>query len=276
MAVAEQTLLGLRENIFSQLESADYLVFVDFKREELKSNDGTTSCRGSLFSHQELGIASFLKIPALIFQEAGVKERDGMLGAMQANAIPFSDRNLLTNVVADFIYQKACDKSWTTQTRHQLTLEVASPIWVDASPAPGRLRRFYHIAVNNLHHRKAAMNCSVYLDAILDLNSNKLTHPNTIEFKWAGTGLPGVRIGPSSSRKFDACWFEHILVGMKIVPQLGFNVLTDSTDYIPKIKTPGKYQLTFSVVSQDFPPQSANFMLEVGNTLESISISSAL
>jgi hypothetical protein len=71
VAVAEQSLRGLRENIFAQLESSDYLVFIDFKREELKVNGGLPICRGSLFSHQELAIASFLEIPVLPLQEKG-------------------------------------------------------------------------------------------------------------------------------------------------------------------------------------------------------------
>ncbi len=35
IAVEEQTLKGVKENIFRQLESAEYFVFIDFKREVL-------------------------------------------------------------------------------------------------------------------------------------------------------------------------------------------------------------------------------------------------
>jgi hypothetical protein len=35
IAVEEQTLSGLKENIFRQLQTAEYFVFVDFKRERL-------------------------------------------------------------------------------------------------------------------------------------------------------------------------------------------------------------------------------------------------
>jgi hypothetical protein len=157
MAVAEQTLLGLRENIFTQLETADYIVFIDFKREELKTNATPSFCRGSLFSHQELAIASFLEIPALILQESGIMERDGMLGAMQANAIPFTDRNLLSNVVADLIHQKLDSGIWTNQTRNQLTLELPNPLFAEATQADQSVRRHYHVVVHNHHFHKAAL-----------------------------------------------------------------------------------------------------------------------
>src|SRR5438552_16045162 len=53
LAVEEQTLRGLKENIFSQLEKSEYFIFVDFKRERLMAADPAAH-RGSLFAHQEL------------------------------------------------------------------------------------------------------------------------------------------------------------------------------------------------------------------------------
>jgi hypothetical protein len=54
IAVEEQTLRGLKENIFPQLQDSEYFVFVDFKREKLvPRHEGKTGPkhRGSLFSH---------------------------------------------------------------------------------------------------------------------------------------------------------------------------------------------------------------------------------
>jgi len=92
------------------LAASEYFVFVDFKRERL--ND-TIECRGSLFSHQELAIASFLDLEVLAFQEAGVKQSDGIMGFLQANAISFTDRPLTAerycreSAVAGVAYQLA-------------------------------------------------------------------------------------------------------------------------------------------------------------------------
>jgi hypothetical protein len=66
VAVGEQSLRGLKENIFGQLNRSEYFLFVDFKREPLGK---TGFHRGSLFSHQELAVASFLEIDVLAFQE---------------------------------------------------------------------------------------------------------------------------------------------------------------------------------------------------------------
>jgi hypothetical protein len=265
MAVAEQSLRGLRENIFAQLESSDYLVFIDFRREELKVEECLPVCRGSLFSHQELAIASFLEIPSLILQEQGVKPLDGMLGAMQANAIPFSDRNLLQNVVADFIAQKLRSGEWQTDSRNTLSLEVADPPFTHAQLSQGLTGRFYHIAVRNNHHRKAALYCQAYLDEILDPKTKEKIRPKKVEFKWAGTTLPSVRIGPKTVREFDVV---RLVLKQPIEPN--FWPLTDSPEYWPHMGGPGQYRLSFSVVSQNFGTITTDFIFEYGHTPNSV------
>ncbi len=85
VAVEEQTLRGLKEDVFAQLADSEYFVFIDFKREALSNSDPAVH-RGSLFSHQELALATFLDIPVIALQEAGVKRDDGILRFVQANA----------------------------------------------------------------------------------------------------------------------------------------------------------------------------------------------
>src|ERR1700733_11674436 len=126
IAVEEQTLLGLTENIFPRLRDYEYFVFVDFKREELRSTRraGPPKLhRGSLFAHQELAIAAYLKLPVLAFQENGVKTDDGVLRFLQANATPFTDRNLLPNVIADEVQRR----KWNPHLRNELILERQDP-----------------------------------------------------------------------------------------------------------------------------------------------------
>jgi hypothetical protein len=266
IAVADTSLLGLRENIFAQLRTADYLIFIDFKREELKTGSTAPMHRGSLFSHQELAIASFLEIPALVLQERGVKKLDGMMGAMQANANEFSDRDQLPDTVAGLIGTKVRQGEWNSQSRNVLTLE-AVPQFVDAQ-SNGVYRRYFHIAVRNHQHRKAAFGSLAYLDAVLDLETGQEIRPETVELKWAGTYLSSVRIGPNSFRKLDAFWMPRR-------PPLnpGFNVLSDSTAYFLDLKKQGRYQLTYSVVSQNFSTATRNFIMEFGASLDTVRFS---
>jgi hypothetical protein len=60
IAVQEQSLSGLVENVFhNQLKKSEYFLFIDFRREKLKAGK-KPKYRGSLFSHQELAVATFL------------------------------------------------------------------------------------------------------------------------------------------------------------------------------------------------------------------------
>ena len=55
VATQEQSPKGIKENIFWRLDESEYLIFIDFKREQLVSGE----YKGSLFSHQELAIATY-------------------------------------------------------------------------------------------------------------------------------------------------------------------------------------------------------------------------
>lgn len=270
VAAHKQSPRSIRENVFKQLEESDYFVFIDFKREEMKDKAGNVISRGSLFSNQELALASFLEMEIMLFQEDGV-QRDGMLNAIQGNATSFSDRNKLPDLIAGEIRRR----QWTTQTRNTLALSVYSnsPPRLNQTKTDGRFSRPFHIKVENLHHRKDARNCFAYLDEVVDLNSNRNISKDekweTVEFKWAGTRLASVRIAPKPSyRNFDAVW---LFVNQQQQIGMGFfnSVVPALTDYFPHQLRPGRYRLTFVVVSDNFDPVRKSFIFEFGQTLES-------
>jgi hypothetical protein len=80
--------------------------------------------------------------------------------------------------VADLIAEKLRHGEWRNDTRNSLSLEAAAPPFTDARQNTGVMRRFYHIAVRNNHHRKAALYCYAYLDEVLNLGTNKLRTPD--------------------------------------------------------------------------------------------------
>jgi len=145
VAVYGQSLRSLRENIFSHLrEKTEYFLFIDFRREKVWKR----SWRGSLFSHQELAIASFLEFTdddMLIFREKGVLDRDGMIGAFQGNAFEFEDRSRLPGMVARKVGRK-----WQNTWRRELVLEQPNDPDCEAIPQRSGTTGFYfHIKVRN-------------------------------------------------------------------------------------------------------------------------------
>ena len=106
------------------MEECEYYLFIDFKREQIiegsredlvryvKDKSKTINHRGSLFSNQELAIATYLTKPIIAFQENGVKDREGILGAIQANVKHFDNRKNLVNRVIQKVHE-----DWTTNWR---------------------------------------------------------------------------------------------------------------------------------------------------------------
>lgn len=257
IAVEEQTLRGLRENIFGQLAKSEYFIFVDFKRELL----GDTGVhRGSLFSHQELALASYFEIPVIAFQEYGVKADDGLLRFLQGNATQFSDRHLLPNVIADEIRRREWDPAW----RNELELNRDPGQYVDARLGnSGKTGRFFHVAVRNRHRDKTATNCYVYLEKVAKLEPFTEVPLNSVEFKWAGYTLPNAHIPPETKRKFDAFWLLH-----DQPTHVQFNTYADSTEYIPRIQGTGRYQLQYAVVADNFPTARMTTILDLSDSLD--------
>lgn len=132
------------------------------------------------------------------------------------------------------------------------------------------ISRYFHIGVSNLHLHKTAINCYVYLEKIHNSSASKDIPVETIEFKWEGYVLPNALVHPQSMRNFDAFWIDH-----KNPSQLYFNLFADSGRFFPRIKGPGIYELTYAVMSENFPTARATFVVKVGNKLEEITLKSA-
>ena len=266
IAVEEQTLRGLKENIFPQLQNSEYFVFVDFKREELVPHHKTgqnpppnQERRGSLFSHQELALASFLDLELIAFQEKGVKRDDGILPFLQANATPFTDRNLLPNVIADEVTRR----QWNPHSRNELVLEGYDQTRDAVGYGTSEWLRFFYVQVNNLHYKKTATNCYAYLEKAI-----RLGHPSgeipfeSVELKWAGYTLPNAHILPHQKRRFDALFVAH-----REPANVRFNVFSDAPSMFghPAINQAGEYELHYAVVSDNFPIARRSFLLNLSD-----------
>jgi hypothetical protein len=258
IAVQEQTLRGLKENIFEQLSKSEYFIFIDFKREQLMQSSPTAPQvhRGSLFSHQELAIASYLDIQLLALQELGVKTDDGILRFLQANAIPFKDRHLLSSVIADEVKRRKWDPGW----RNELVLDRDPTQFSHTITANSRQScSFFHIDVRNRHRHKTATNCYVYLERAAKFEPRTDIPFKSVEFKWAGYALPNAHVPPGKSRPFDAFFILHDSPTL-----LQFNTFSTSSDFVPRVEGAGRYELTYLVVSDNFPVTRASLILSLG------------
>jgi hypothetical protein len=253
IAVDVQDLHGLRENIFDQLRKSEYFLFIDFKRERLRDCDYH---RGSLFSHQELAIASLFEIDVVAFREKDVKPQDGLARYLHLNETEFSDKSMLPDEVIGVVQRRGWRPNW----RNELVLE-ASPRPVDYKGA-----ECFHVRVKNHHRDKLALNCSAYLEKVIKLPNTEREMPDEmLECKWAATPLPRVSIPAGKSRRFDVCYAQ--------ANEVVFPPITDTPEYIFRIpREEESYELSYLVTSDNFPPVRGRFILDLRNALAETSL----
>lgn len=258
VAIDHQSLRSIRENVFPELRDAEYFLFLDFRRDALLGTN-PVEYRGSLFSHQELAIASYLNKNVLAFQEAGVCPLDGLVGHLQVNCIPFDNRMNLPAIVAEEIKRRR----WRCDWQNRLTLSLATPPFDDAFQLPENiLGRFYHLRVSNLHESVAAQDCVGYLREVIDCRRGERVPFETVESKWAGYSWPQARIAPASSRRLDAFWLPH---GEPTKPR--FTCFADSTRFVPHFEGTGEWELVFEVHSSTIPSAVIRIRVELAEQL---------
>jgi hypothetical protein len=274
LAIEVQTAQALTDRIYQELESSDYFIFIDFKREAIKppSDNDRPACeceqrkqqhRGSLFSHQELAIANFLKMEFLPFQERGL-ERSGILSVIMGNATIFDDRNELPQRVASEVRSKLdpARPDWSLAAKNKLELHIAEESnRPDRQPREGGKmhdRTHYHIHVHNRHNRKLATNCCAYVEQLI-VNQQERDLKQA-ELKWEGVKLPAVCIRPDTKRGLDA----FLVLGETAPFKLCIPSHTDAGGQIEwdfEQTENAEIEVTFVVCSEQF--QDAKLKLKV-------------
>ncbi len=262
VATAEQSLRALRENLFPRLTDAEYFLFIDFRRERL----GSGQYRGSLFSHQELAIASYLDKDFLGFQEDGV-QREGLIDHLQSNCTLFSNRADLPDLVLSEVKRHG----WDPHSQNRLHLDLYDPPYADApSDSKGTPGRFFHLRVTNRHWHRTARNCLAYIRSLVDNSTGKPVAFESVELKWAGYTFPAATIAPRASRRLDAFWIQHT-----DPRSLRFRIFTDWAGAVPYHEEATDLTITYEVVSESIPGHIAALRVRLSDTLANVVVSHA-
>jgi hypothetical protein len=268
MAGLEHTQKEVVQSVFNALAESEYFLLLDFRRDRLGCGPfAKRPFRGSLFTQQELAIASFLGIEQLRFIEKGV-ECDGISRLLQGRPFEFVRDELVRKV------KEKIEAEWSNGWKNALQIveeegfEPVTRIRKD-DPRSRRTADFYHIVVKNLHNRKMARDCRVFLE----FETGTMAPPNLcdhLEQKWAGMLYnQAVAIRPKPGRRRAcACFIERDENGhSEGVFFHQFGVDTDSAAAAQPCP-PGEYVLKFTVMSANFPPATMRFRLEIDQRLE--------
>jgi len=110
LANDDQKLFDTNQVIIEELESSDYYLFIDFKRE----NISCSKSRGSLFTNQEFAIALYMNFDkTILLQEEGI-EREGFLNYTSlTNIKPFSKKEDVLGMVKEMVESKKWDSNFS-------------------------------------------------------------------------------------------------------------------------------------------------------------------
>jgi hypothetical protein len=261
VAIHQHSTKGLRQNIFQQLTSCEYFLFIDFKREQLNSCLSNFvkkgMFRGSPFVNQELAIASFLEIEALGFQHEDVK-REALLDLTSLNCDLFRNAEALPDLVMRRIEESGWRPSWQAELHLTRSPEEYGGT-VNDQPY------LFHVAVENQHWRKPALDCRAYINRVENLDNGTSIPFQKFELKWAGTKVPNVTIMPGEQRSFDAfCIWKDNLTKLKW-KDFSF---TDTEKVCPQIDKAGKYLIEYLVTSFNFKPKTTTFELHLRESVD--------
>ena len=242
---------ALTEHIFRFLEESEYFVFIDFKRCALSGAEFA----GSLFVGQEIGIATFLKIPGLGFMEKGIK-RDGILNYQIHNAFSFEDGTEVINKLREET------REWQIDSVNELLLTYNhenDTRGVVLNNESNLISDWWHIEVINRNVHKHALACSGYVTKIKDIESDVFWEIPTIELIWSGIGVETVNILAGSKREFDGFF---LIRGSNEIRFHARAMTTDNLRFNLPVLTPGNYLIEYSVISSNFKIASSEFTLK--------------
>ncbi len=261
VAVQERSLRGLKENIFARLGESEYFLFLDFRREQLQ---GSAEYRGSLFSHQELAIASYLDLQFMGFRQDGVK-LEGVLSFLQGNCVTFKSPKDLPLLVRQEIKRLGWRSNW--QNKLQMTRYPEEYSELPIGGDPKHLARWFHIKVTNVSKFRTAVGCRAYIGHMVQLEPNSTLESlgvgKAVELKWGGYTFPDVIIPPNRSRDLDS---GYIL--QKEPNVMRFTSFSDSSDYQTFLRGPGKFVVSFVLISENFPEIELPIKVTLGTSLD--------
>lgn len=249
---------SLTEGIYEHLRTAEYFLFVDFARDRLGWRGPR---RGSLFSNQELAIASFLNIDSLFFVEKNIVKREGILGAVQGNPVAFTRSDDLPKVVGTSI----AEALWDVQERREVRIEeVANP--VDLAALGGVVpAQYFHLGLHNHSRKTFASNCMVQVLQIRNVTTGASPSTDIVEMKFKHITWPIVGIAPASTRQFDGMFIQTAKPSEAILGILSQPYI-DSGSIIGQhtLTGPGDFEVDIVAYSREFRPDRATMQIHLG------------
>ena len=264
VAVYEQDIGSIVQNVFDWLGKSEYFLFVDFDRQS------DEYLPFSLYSHQELAIAGYLHLPAMIFCQKG-RKRIGMADHLQINPIEFDTPNDLLERVEAQLNDFEVEGHWNPTHRNELELRVYEDVAQEMIVTDYDPFLWFHLEVQNKNKFRHAQNCTAFLSSMRWENDQQSMLGEPIpDLKWAGLLDPLSMINKGHSRRVAAICRNKVTGRVHVAISVdGRGIVREMADYLSgKILDYGNYILEYTVVSENFSDAQIRTRLTIGEAVD--------
>ncbi|MEK6645478.1 MAG: hypothetical protein AABY84_02230 [Candidatus Firestonebacteria bacterium] len=239
-----------KKSIIFELENSNYYLFIDFKRERICESGNEIKYRGSLFSHQELALASYVGFGNTIFIQEKDVEQNGFLGYILSNPVVFNNKAEVLSLVENEVKEHNWDKNYSRHLIPESICKNGPFIYNDQQGQGQNSEYIWSCRIQNKNTNRDARNVKAILSGIKNPKDNNVKPFIDGKYlKWAGHYMCFEQTIPRlNSRRLDL---------FSIYDNRLFKIyLHDDSD---ESRTPvndgnsGDVYLEYSVYAQDFP-----------------------
>lgn len=247
VAIESQSIQDLNAGIIGNLKAADYYVFVDFRREQVRtSTDGIPVYRGSLFTQQELAIAYVLGFEQCVFLRQSGVLLEGIGQYILSNAASFEESTQALPVLQEHVRKRGWAKHYSRHLRiEKLRWSKDSIRYGDHTGANSQ-----RVLFGEIHNRRldvGALDVVVRLVNVKPEPSGRDCQPvDRSNLKWAGHPAYSCIIRPGDYEEvalnIDRPTSAYLHSELDVVPRQ--SILSGSA---------GAFLLAYEVFAQHFP-----------------------
>jgi hypothetical protein len=260
LSIGAGSISDLNRRVFEELKSSDYFLFINFVREEFKSDSGPRN-RGSLYTNQELAAALAFgftdKLMILVSQKSVYEE--GILGFFVNNTESFDTFDQVLPIIRNRIFAEGWSNSFSRHLTFENYQRATSPS--DYADHQGSRRLFIgHIDVRNSRPDISAIDCALRLVKIRSCTGSERRSPDLSRLKVTGSqNRYQETIPPENFRTFD-------LFGIDANSPPDTYLLSESDiGRSPILSTSEKHILTYEISASGFRTVTKEIELDLSD-----------
>lgn len=251
VAIQTHSIQDLNTSIIGNLTSADYYIFIDFRREKISHHP--KEYRGSLFTNQELAIAHYLGFERVLFFRQSKVRLEGIGKYILSNAIEFNDLDEAMSLVWQEFEKREQSDNWNSHYSRHLVPSAIEPVGrlLTYKDHTGSYEQYiWHAYIDNRTTERVAFSTAASLKHI-KYQSKLYPSQDDSYLKWAGHHECYQRtIPPGETAAFDA-------FAINAKPPYDVVYLHSTEDFLPRnslgLDAPGRYTLYYQVLALNFP-----------------------